>query len=109
VARQFALQLFFYEERTFVAGLRFANQAMQGTGQAMQGTGSQPFGAQSNWQTGNGLASQQQAQQELTRYGYTELSDLRPMQGWTADATRNGENVHVMLSDNGLVATFQGR
>jgi hypothetical protein len=81
----------------------------EGNNQAMQGTGSQPYGAQSNWQTGNGLVSQQQAQQQLTRYGYTDLSDLRPMQGWTADATRNGQNVRVLLSDNGLVATFQGR
>lgn len=81
----------------------------ESSNQGMPGAMSQPYGAQSSWQAGNGPVSQQQAQQELTRYGYTDLTDLHPMQGWTADATRNGENVHVMLSDNGLVATFRGQ
>jgi hypothetical protein len=67
--------------------------------------GSQPYGAQPSGQA----ATQQQAQQELSRYGYSDLRDLRPMRGWTADATKNGQNVRVLLSDNGLVATFQGR
>ena len=78
-------------------------QATQGT----PGVGSQPSGTQSSLQTG--ATSRQQAEQELTRYGYTDLSNLQPMQGWTARATRNGENVHVMLSDNGQVATFPGQ
>jgi hypothetical protein len=78
-------------------------QASQGT----PGTGLQPYGAQSSGQTG--ASSRQQAEQELARYGYTDLSNLQPMQGWTARATRNGENVHVMLSDNGQVATFPGQ
>jgi hypothetical protein len=77
--------------------------------QGMQGTGSQAYGGQPNGQNGNSSASRQQVEQELKRYGYTDLNDLRPMQGWTADATRNGQDVRVMLSDNGLVATFQGR
>jgi hypothetical protein len=77
--------------------------------QSMPGTNVQPYGGQSSWQSGNASASRQQAEQELTRYGYTDLTDLHPMQGWTADATKNGENVRVMLSDNGLVATFPGR
>ena len=54
-------------------------------------------------------ATQQQAQQELSRYGYSNLQDVTPMRGWVADATKNGERVRVMLSDNGLVATFPGR
>jgi opacity protein-like surface antigen len=53
--------------------------------------------------------SQQQAQQELSHYGYTNLQNLTPMRGWVAEATKNGENVRIMLSDNGLVATFPGR
>ena len=82
------------------------------TSQGMQGNGSQSFGAQSSSQAGNGNgpnATQQQAQQELSRYGYTSLQDITPMRGWVADATKNGEHVRVMLSDNGLVATFPGR
>jgi hypothetical protein len=81
-------------------------------GPAMSGAGSQPYGTMSNSQngSGNGLAtSQQQAQQELSRYGYSNLQNLTPMRGWEADATRNGQNVRIMLSDNGLVATFPGR
>jgi hypothetical protein len=31
------------------------------------------------------------------------------MQGWSADAIRSGQRVHVILGDNGLVATFPGR
>jgi hypothetical protein len=34
---------------------------------------------------------------------------MTPMRGWVADANKNGEQVRVMLSDNGLVATFPGR
>jgi hypothetical protein len=80
--------------------------------QGMQGNSSQPLGGQSSFQAGNGNGlntTQQQAQQELSRYGYTNLQDVTPMRGWVADATKNGEPVHVMLSDNGLVATFPGR
>jgi hypothetical protein len=91
-----------------------ANQGMANQGmanQGMQGNSSQPFAGQSGYQTGtnNGLNTQQQAQQELSRYGYTSLQDVAPMRGWVADATKNGEHVRVMLSDNGLVATFPGR
>jgi hypothetical protein len=91
-----------------------ANQGMSGnqsTNQAMSGTSSQTWGGQ-GWRSGysNGpTTTEQQAQQELSRYGYSDVTDLRPLQGWTADATKNGENVRVMLSQNGLVATFQGR
>lgn len=83
-----------------------------GNQQGMQGNSSQPFASQSSSQggSGNGLnTTQQQAQQELSRYGYSNLQDVTPMRGWVADATKNGEQVRVMLSDNGLVATFPGR
>jgi hypothetical protein len=91
-----------------------ANQGMSGNqnaNQANSGTSSQVLGGQ-GWRSGysNGpTTTEQQAQQELSRYGYSDVTDLRPLQGWTADATKNGENVRVMLSQNGLVATFQGR
>jgi hypothetical protein len=83
-------------------------------GPGMSGAGSQPSGTMSSSQNGNGFGngptvSQQQAQQELSRYGYTQLQNLTPMRGWVADATRNGQNVRILLSDNGLVATFPGR
>ncbi|MBV9378818.1 MAG: hypothetical protein JO320_27835 [Alphaproteobacteria bacterium] len=85
---------------------------MQNANQGMQGSGSQPLGNQFSSQTGSGSGmntTQQQAQQELSRYGYTNLQDVVPMHGWVADATKNGEQVRVLLSDNGLVATFPGR
>jgi hypothetical protein len=85
--------------------------ASQGA-QGMQGNSSQPFAGQSGYQAGNtnGLnTTQQQAQQELSRYGYSGVQDVTPMRGWVAEATKNGERVRVMLSDNGLVATFPGR
>jgi hypothetical protein len=96
----------------FMSPDQFAEVAFPGGNQGLSGTGSQAFGGQSNRRSGYGngpSSTEQQAQQELTRYGYSDLRDLRPMQGWTADATKNGENVHVMLSENGMVATFQGR
>jgi hypothetical protein len=85
---------------------------MPNANQGTQGNSSQAFAGQSGSQGGNGNGlntSQQQAQQELSRYGYSNLQDVTPMRGWVADATKNGEHVHVMLSDNGLVATFPGR
>ncbi len=85
---------------------------MSNANQGTQGNSSQPFAGQSSSQAGNGNGlnmTQQQAQQELSRYGYSNMQDVTPMRGWVADATKNGEQVHVMLSDNGLVATFPGR
>jgi hypothetical protein len=85
---------------------------MPNANQGTQGNSSQAFAGQSSSQGGNGNGlntSQQQAQQELSRYGYSNLQDVTPMRGWVADATKNGEHVHVMLSDNGLVATFPGQ
>lgn len=46
---------------------------------------------------------------ELSQYGYTDIHNIRPAEGWSADATKNGDNVRVLLSDNGLVATFRGQ
>jgi hypothetical protein len=86
------------------------SQGMQGQG--MLGSSSMPYSSQSNRQNASGAApstTQQQAQQELSRYGYTNMQDVTPMRGWVADATKNGEQVRVLLSDNGLVATFPGR
>lgn len=49
------------------------------------------------------------ARDELSRYGYTDINNLRPMPGWSADASKNGRNIHVELSNSGLVATYSGR
>ena len=51
----------------------------------------------------------QEAEQQLGRYGYSNIQDLKATQGWSADAMKNGQRVHVLLGDNGLVATFPGR
>jgi hypothetical protein len=85
-----------------------ANQGTWSSG--MQGS-SAPNGGQSSSQAGYGMGNittYQQAEQELTKYGYNGVHDLKSMQGWSADAMRNGERVHVILGDNGLVATFPG-
>jgi hypothetical protein len=78
----------------------------------MQGT-STPYGGQAYSQAGygapNNITTYQQAEQELGRYGYSNIHDLRAMQGWSADAMRNGQRVHVIIGDNGMVATFPGR
>ena len=87
-------------------------QAQGMPGQGMQGSSSTPYSSQFNRQNASGAGpstTQQQAQQELSRYGYTNMQDVAPMRGWVADATKNGEQVRVLLSDNGLVATFPGR
>jgi hypothetical protein len=48
------------------------------------------------------------AEQQLSRYGYSDIQNLQPTEGWSADATKNGEKVHVILGDRGIVATFRG-
>jgi hypothetical protein len=77
----------------------------------MQGTSS-PYTGQTyssaGYGTGN-IATYQEAESQLSKYGYNNVQDLRAMQGWSADAMRNGQRVHVILGDNGLVATFPGR
>ena len=47
-------------------------------------------------------------QNELSRYGYTDIHNVRKQRGWSADAIKNGQMVHVTLSDDGVVATFRG-
>jgi hypothetical protein len=94
----------------------YPNQGTYGTNQGswssgMQGT-STPSGGQPYSQAGYGSANittYQQAEQELARYGYNNVHDLRSMQGWSVDAMRNGQRVHVILGDNGMIATFPGR
>jgi len=48
------------------------------------------------------------ARNELSQYGYTDISNLHPTQSWSADATKNGQPVHILLNDNGLAAIFSG-
>ncbi len=113
-------------------GYNTGTQGYQGTYNANQGTyGTNPgnYGTnQGSWNTGTGtstpytgqtyssagygtgnITTYQEAEQQLSKYGYNNLQDLRAMQGWSADAMRNGQRVHVILGDNGLVATFPGR
>jgi hypothetical protein len=86
-----------------------ANQGTWNSG--MQGT-STPYGGQAYSQAGYGagnITTYQEAEQELGKYGYSNVRDLRAMQGWSADAMRNGQRVHVVIGDNGMIATFPGR
>ncbi|MBV8936223.1 MAG: hypothetical protein JO320_27840 [Alphaproteobacteria bacterium] len=101
-------------------------QGYQGTYNPSQGT----YGAnQGSWNTGTqgsstpntgqtyshsgygmgNINTYQEAEQQLGRYGYSNIQDLKATQGWSADAMKNGQRVHVLLGDNGLVATFPGR
>ena len=47
-------------------------------------------------------------QNELSRCGYTDIHNVKKQRGWSADAIKNGQPVHIMLNDNGLVAIFSG-
>lgn len=84
----------------------------QGWNSGMQGTstpnGGQPY-SQAGYGMGNNITTYQQAEQELNKYGYNNVRDLRAMQGWSADAMRNGQRVHVIMGNNGLIATFPGQ
>jgi hypothetical protein len=74
-----------------------------------QGSSTPPSGQTYGYGASNKVTTYQQAQQELGRYGFSNIQDLRAMQGWSADAMKNGQRVHVILGDNGLVATTPGR
>jgi hypothetical protein len=100
---------------TYPSNQSMSNQgysANQGTwNSGMQGT-STPYGGQAYSQAGYGagnITTYQEAEQELGKYGYSNVRDLRAMQGWSADAMRNGQRVHVVIGDNGMIATFPGR
>ena len=105
------------------------NQGTYGANQGTYGTNPGTYGTnQGSWNTGTGtstpntgqtyssagygagnITTYQEAEQQLSKYGYSNVQDLRATQGWSADAMRNGQKVHVILGDNGLVATFPGR
>jgi hypothetical protein len=91
------------------------NPGTYGTNQGSWNTGtgtSSPYTGQTNSSAGYGtgnITTYQEAEQQLGKYGYSNVQDLRAMQGWSADAIRSGQRVHVILGDNGLVATFPGR
>ena len=65
--------------------------------------------SQAGYGMGNNITTYQEAEHELSRYGYGNVHDLRAMRGWSADAMRNGQRVHVVIGDNGMIATFPGR
>jgi hypothetical protein len=93
-----------------------SNPSQQGWNSGMQGSTNSanvPYYAQTYSQAGygmgNSITTYQSAENELSKYGYSNVHDLRSMQGWSADAMRNGQRVHVIIGDNGLIATFPGR
>lgn len=101
-------------------GQQGSNQGMQGPGmqgQGMQGPGNEGWtgssGQYGQFNSGAGFnnmgLTEHQAVQELRGYGYNQLQDLRPMRGWSVQAEKNGQRVHIIMGDNGEVATFQGR
>ena len=93
-----------------------SSQGTYGANQGSWNTGTQGSGTPNTGQTyshsGYGMGNintYQEAEQQLGRYGYSNIQDLKAIQGWSADAMKNGQRVHVLLGDNGLVATFPGR
>jgi hypothetical protein len=52
--------------------------------------------------------SQQDAQQELSKYGFNNIRGLERSEGWEAHATKNGDQVHVFINDDGMIATYSG-
>ena len=94
-------------------GSQGANAGNWGGNQAGWGQGMQGSSGQYSENTGAGFGSSNNtnyafAQRELAQYGYTDVHNLRPTQGWSADAMKNGRMVHVILGENGLVSTFRG-
>jgi uncharacterized protein (DUF2345 family) len=58
----------------------------------------------------NSLTPFERAKQELRKDGYKFARHWqRSAQGWSAEAERDGQNVHVVVGDNGQIATFPGR
>jgi hypothetical protein len=86
-------------------------------GRRYQGPGSGwTQGSGGGWTQGSGGGSQQgaggptaqDAYQELSKYGYQNIQGMERVQGWEARATRNGERVHVIIDDDGMIATYRG-
>lgn len=86
-------------------GSNWGNQGSRGEG--MQGSSGQ-YSENSGAGSGSNNMSYGFAQRELAQYGYSDVHNLRPTQGWSADAMKNGRMVHVLLGEHGLVSTFRG-
>src|SRR5690348_1537690 len=66
-------------------------------------------GSSQGWNQGtNKEPSQQDAYQELSKYGYNNVRNLQRSEGWEAHATKNGDRVHVFIDDDGMIATYRG-
>jgi Spy/CpxP family protein refolding chaperone len=65
-----------------------------------------PNSGQTAGQATQGLTTFERAKQELRKAGYKDSRHWKQVaNGWSADATRNGQNVHVIVGDNGQIAT----
>jgi hypothetical protein len=54
----------------------------------------------------DGLTSFERAGQELYKDGYKDIYGWnRSAQGWSANAVQHGQNVHVIVADNGQITT----
>jgi len=65
-------------------------------------------GGQRPSQGSNNEPSQQDAYQELSKFGYNNIRNLQRSEGWEAHATKNGDRVHVFIDDDGIIATYRG-
>ena len=57
-----------------------------------------------------GLTTFERAKQELRKAGYKDSHDWKRLaNGWSAEAVRNDQNVHVVVGDNGQIQTLPGK
>ena len=57
-----------------------------------------------------GLTTYERAHQELRKAGYKDSHDWKRLaNGWSAEAVRNDQNVHVVIGDNGQIQTLPGQ
>ena len=62
------------------------------------------YSGQTAGQGTDGLTAFERAKQELRKAGYKDSHDWkRSANGWSAEAVRNEQNVHVVVGDNGQI------
>jgi hypothetical protein len=92
----------------------WSQSGMQGPGWSQDGRRFQGSGG--GWTQGSGGGSQQgsggpsaqDAYQELSKHGYNNIQGMERVRGWEARATKNGDRVHVVIDDDGMIATYRG-
>ena len=81
-------------------------QGPYAAGSGIQGS----YSGQTAGQETEGLTTFERAKQELRKEGYKDTRHWKKVaNGWSAEAARNGQNVRVVVGDNGQIQTFPGQ